>query len=610
MPNTFALYFSQRFLPIFLVQLGGALNDNFFKSLVLITIAFNVDNFTAISINNNLAVLLLIAPAIFLSPLAGQLADRAYKPKMIQMNKVLEIIIAGFATIALYFESTIGMLLVLFALGAQSAMFAPNKYAILPQLMQDHELVVANAQIATATFIALLLGTLLGAYVSTLNNDWWVASGFMFTVAIAGWFAAKCLPATEKGDSTLKIDWHLGKQAWLATKLIRKERSLSRHIIGLGWFWFIATAIFTQLPAYIKFTLQGTETQVTLGIGMLITGIALGSWRAAQAAGKQPEVGLVVPALFSISLLTFGLGWPIPQLSFKYHWLISYFSLFMIGTGLGAFAVTLYSGLQQQTRLQNRARIIATSNLINAVAMVIIASIGLILFGIFLLNIKTYWFFIALLNLAVLMYFGKHEAKATLRYLASITSRFVYRIQCHNLETLPEKHAGLIVCNHVSYADAVIIFGAIRRPIRFVINKDIYEKKAINWIFRAVDCIPICSPLQDRATYRAANQSCIEALSNGELVLIFPEGSLTKDGELNEFKRGMMNILKKQPTLVYPISIHGLWGSFFSHGGIGAALKGLPRCWRHTITLRAGNAIPADEVTPSIAQDAVKNLLT
>ena len=633
MPTALSLFRSSGFLPLFIVQFGGALNDNLFKSAILILIAFQLtDAASQAGVINNLAALLFILPYFFLSPLAGQLADRYHKAAMMQKNKVAEILIALAAAGALFSQSIASMLFVLFLLGAQSSMFGPNKYAILPQLLRGKSLIAANALIASGTFIAILTGTLLGGVLAQQSSAWmWVGSACLMT-AVIGYLAARQLPETEIGEPDLKLDWNLYRQTKLLIGMARHNRHTWAAIIGVSWFWFTGVAYLTQIPTIVRYIGGGDESVVTLLLALFILGIGFGCAYSTYVSDETPEIGLSPIAIALAGLVGLNLAFIENSPSFEILANAQDFlqgrngpnillDIFLIGFLGGAFVLPLYTELQQTTRSVNRARIISINNVLNAFFMVISSLIALLVLGLFKLELSTYLGIVAGLNIVFALYLHAKVAMRTWRFLAEIGSRLVYRIDAVQIDKLPLEGSALIVCNHVSYADPIIIFGASKRPIRFLMDKKIRETRGFYTVLKQARTLGICSPLADRQAYEYAIEQAVQSLKNGELVFIFPEGRLTEDGEIGHFHRGVEKLIEGHPAPVIPMAIQGLWGSFFSHkngfafgsdsdsGNRGSKFWNLKfQSFRPEVSLVVGAAISPEDVTAGLLRQKVERL--
>jgi len=620
MKSLLRIFTSKRFLPIFIAQFGGALNDNLFKSAMLIIVAFQLTDAAAqASTINNVAALLFILPYFLFSTLAGQLADRGDKAVMIQRNKIAEILIVLVGALALYLQSIPLLLFILFCLGTQSAMFGPNKYAVLPQLLQGKDLVTGNALIASGTFIAILTGTFIGGILAQQQSAWiWIATGCLVT-AIGGYLASLKIPRIEIGSPDLKVDWNMLGQSIKLLTLARGQQRVWTAILGVSWFWFIGSGYLTQIPTIVRYIGGGDESVVTLFLALFIIGVGLGCALAAKLSSFVVEIGIAPIAMLLLGLTGLDLAQIEASQTLSLMGINAFLDspeglrisldILLIGIFGGAFALPMYTELQQASSLENRARIISINNVINAVFMVTSAILAIGILGVLQFQLSTYLVVISILNLIYAVFVFTRTPVQSLRFLAEVFSRLFYRIESEEVAQLPEEGPALLVCNHVSYADPVVIFGASKRPIRFIMAKEIRNKAPFNLVFQASRTLAICSPLEDRKTYEETIREAANSLRNGELVMIFPEGRLSPDGEIGTFRRGVEKLLENAPVPVYPMAIRGIWGSFFSHGNGPALRSGFHlRLRRRAIQLKVGMAIPPEEVNALILQGHVETL--
>jgi 1-acyl-sn-glycerol-3-phosphate acyltransferase len=391
---------------------------------------------------------------------------------------------------------------------------------------------------------------------------------------------------------------------------------VSRSIVGNSWFWFVGAIYLTQIPAYAKEWMHGDETVVTLILTVFSVGIAVGSMLCEKLSGRKVEIGLV--PFGSFGLTVFGLllwwhsggipssveghGW-IEILGFGHTWMVL---IDILGLGVfgGFYIVPLYALIQSRTAENERARVIAANNILNALFMVVSAIVSIILLSFAKLSIPQLFLVVSLLNIGVNAYIFKIVPEFTMRFMIWLLSHSMYRVEHRNLELIPDEGAALLVCNHVSFVDALLIGGAVRRPIRFVMYYKIYNLPVLNFIFRTAGTIPIAGRHEDIQIYERAFTRIAQYLKDGELVCIFPEGKLTADGEINEFKGGLTRILEETPVPVIPLALQGLWGSFFSRD----PGKGLFRRLWSRVTLVAGAAVAVEVAEPGKLQVLVGDL--
>ena len=616
-PSQFTLLRTRRFLPFFITQLLGAFNDNIFKQSLILAILYKLSIEGDRSIWVNLCALLFILPFFLFSALAGQFGEKFNKDALIRAIKIGEIVImavgaAGFLTNHLEL-----MLLALFAMGTHSALFGPVKYSIMPQALHDDELVGGNGLVEMGTFLAILAGTIgAGVMMSSIHYAPVVAVAIV-GVAVLGYLASRSIPRAAASTPQLRLDWNIFTQSWATLRMgLGQTPAVSRSIVGNSWFWFVGAIYLTQIPAYAKEWLYGDETVVTLILTVFSVGIALGSMLCEKLSGRKVEIGLVPFGSFGLTVFGLLLWWHsggFPQNVQANDWLavLSYGQawwvlLDILGLGVfgGFYIVPLYALIQSRTAENERARVIAANNILNALFMVVSAIVSILLLSVAKLSIPELFLVVSLLNIAVNTYIFKIVPEFTMRFMIWLLSHSMYRVEHRNLQAIPDEGAALLVCNHVSFVDALLIGGAVRRPIRFVMYYKIYRLPVLNFIFRTAGAIPIAGRHEDIQIYEQAFARIAQYLKDGELVCIFPEGKLTADGEMNEFRGGVTRILEETPVPVIPMALQGLWGSFFSRD----PNKGFfHRIWSRVV-LVAGGAVSVDAATPQTLHEIVGSL--
>ncbi len=444
----------------------------------------------------------------------------------------------------------------------------------------------------------------------------WSQGGVVGT-AVLGYLASRWIPRAAAAAPQMKLDWNIFKQSWATLRLgLGQTPAVSRSIVGNSWFWFVGAIYLTQIPAYAKDWLHGDETVVTLVLTLFSVGIALGSLLCERLSGRKVEIGLVPFGSFGLTL--FGLLWwwhsgDVPAGEVPHDWLALlgmgqawWILLSIVGLGVfgGFYIVPLYALIQARTPEDQRARVIAANNILNALFMVVSAIITIVLLSVAKLSIPQLFLVVSLLNVAVNAYIFRIVPEFTMRFLIWLLSHSMYRVEHRDLQCIPDEGPALLVCNHVSFVDALLIGGAIRRPIRFVMYYKIYNLPVLNFVFRTAGAIPIAGRSEDEATYERAFARIAEYLADGELVCIFPEGKLSADGEIDVFKGGVSRILQETPVPVIPLALQGLWGSFFSRDPNKGFFK---RLWSR-VTLVAGAAIPVEAAQPNALREKVSAL--
>ena len=575
--SQFTLFGKRRFLPFFLTQLSGAFNDNLFKQALILAILYKIGTNADSSLLINLCALLFILPFFLFSALGGQLGEKYAKERLIRAIKAGEIFIMLAGGAGMLLGNLPLLLAVLFCMGTQSALFGPVKYSVLPKLLEDHELVGGNALVEMGTFLAILAGTITAGVMMATDGYAQLIAGSVVLVAVAGYLASRAVPATGASLPTLEMDWNLFRQTGAILRMGLGQRlSVSRSLIGNSWFWFLGATYLTQIPAYSKDLLHGDETVVTLILTVFSVGIALGSLLCERLSGHKVEIGLVPFGSFGLTLFGLLLWWcsgDFPQAAVPHDWL----TLLSIGQawwilasvlGIGVFGgfyiVPLYALIQSRTAEHERARVVAANNILNALLMVISAIVAILLLSVVGLSIPQLFLVVSLMNVAVSAYIFSIVPEFSMRFLVWLLGHSMYRVRQQGLDAIPDEGPAVLVCNHVSFVDALLIAGAVRRPVRFVMYYKIFRIPVLNFIFRTAGAVPIAARHEDEAIYTQAFERVSRYLSDGEVVCIFPEGKLTTDGDINEFKAGVERILEANPVPVVPMALRGLWGSFFS----------------------------------------------
>ncbi|WP_394152511.1 MFS transporter [Vibrio maritimus] len=619
MPNTktASLLSERRFMPYFVTQFFGAFNDNIFKNVLLLFVAFAGPQVLPISSNLfiNLAAGLFILPFFLFSASAGVLADKYEKSWFIRKVKLAEIGIMCLGAIGFVTESYGILLLLLFLMGTQSAFFGPVKYALLPQQLKPNELLSGNALVETGTFLAILLGTLGAGIIASAEHAKYVAAGSVILFAIAGYISSRSIPEAPAADPELKFRWQPVKQTKQTLKIAHQDRVVFQSIMAISWFWFLGAAYLTQFPNFTKIHLMGNEAAVSFLLALFSVGIALGSMLCDKMSKNRIDVGIVPIGSIGITifgaLMAFSVPEALPQFE-SFSEFISYSALWPVfgyllalGASGGLFIVPLYALMQQEAKPNERARVIAALNIYNSLFMVGSAVLGIVGLSILELTIVELFIVLSALNFLMATYLFLQAPIFVVRFLIWILTTIMYRISHKNLHHLPEKGGALIVCNHVSYMDALVMSAASPRLIRFVMEEDYANYKPVRRFLKRAGVIPISA--KRKGSIRRAFGEIEQALAEGEIVCIFPEGRLTADGEMNEFMRGIDLVLKRSPVPVIPMALKGLWGSYFSRHK-GRACKGFPTRFRAKLELEAGDPVQPENATSQAMFDKVAQL--
>jgi 1-acyl-sn-glycerol-3-phosphate acyltransferase len=619
--SQFRLLRERRFLPFFLTQALGAFNDNVFRvaTILLIGFAMNLPD-EQVSFYNNVAPALFILPFFLFSASAGQLAEKLEKTRIIRFVKVFEIAAMAIATWGFVTRSPWLLLFVLFLMGAHSTLFGPIKYAILPQALRDNELVGGNALVETATQLAILFGMMAGGALMSAGG----ADGPLFAsiavlcVAVTGYLVSRAIPPAPATAPELKFNWNIFSETWRAMRFTAQDRTVFNSVLGISWFWFFGIVVTAQLPSYTKIYLGGNDAVFTFTLALFSIGTGIGSLLCERLSGHKVEIGLVPFGSIGITLfgvdLYFARAQPAPvqglgPLEFLHSaggWHIA-LDLTLIGVFAGFYIVPLFALVQSRAERHHLSRIIAGNNIINALFMVAATALSLALLNALHFSIPQLFLVAALLNAVVAIYIYTLVPEFLLRFVDWILISLLYRIRTQGLDNIPEQGPAVLVCNHVSFMDSQIVLGCIRRPVRFVMYYKIFNTP-LKPLFKAMKAIPIAGAKENPELLQRAFEEVAKELSQGHLVCIFPEGGITRDGEIAPFRSGIERILATRPVPVVPLALRGLWGSIFSRKDSWLNRARLPRRFRARIELVAGPAVPAAQATAALLEAKVREL--
>lgn len=617
--NQFSLMRQKRFAPLFYTQFLGAFNDNVFKYAFSLLLVFDIATDARLSPNTliNLAALFFILPFFLFSATAGQVADKYEKSALIRWVKLFEILIMGLAAMAFHFDSRWGLMGLLFLMGTQSTVFGPLKFGILPQHLSDEELMGGNGWIEMGTFLAILLGTMLGGILIGFESGPTLVSVTLISVSVLGYYASRHIPSAEPVAPDLVVNPNPLTESWNIFRLLRENRTVFLSILGISWFWFYGGLYLTQLPNYTQFTLGGDKQVVTLLLAIFILGIGAGSLLCEHLSGKRVELGLV--PFGSIGLTLFGIDLYLANSAFipaassdasaflaAHGSLRILLDLFLLGLFGGFFIVPLYALVQQRSDRSHLSRIIAGNNILNAFFMVLSAGLAIALLS-YGFSIPELLLLTSILNALVAVYIYTLVPEFLMRFIIWMLISTLYRVKKESLDQIPDEGPAVLVCNHVSFVDALLIGGTVRRPVRFVMYYKIFRVPILRFVFKTAKAIPIASGKEDPEMLEQAYEKIEQELLDGNLVCVFPEGTITGDGEINTFKKGIERIVARTPVPVVPMALRGLWGSFFSRKS-GSAMSFFPQRFWSRLALVVGSPIAPEKVSAEALQEAVLEL--
>jgi len=619
--SQFSLLRKRRFLPFFLTQALGAFNDNVFKNALIILIAFK--GFTLLGLGSTeltiAAAGLFILPFFLFSATFGQLADRYEKSRLIRYSKILEIVVMALAAIGFALDSVALLLIVLFLMGTQSTLFGPAKFGILPQHLAPEELVGGNGLIESATFLCILLGTMLGGILIAQGGDGpTIVSVTVLAIAALGYATSRYIPIAPPTAPDLTINWNPVTETWRNLRFLTTNRTVFLSVLGISWFWFFGATFLQVLPGYTKDILGGSEGVATLALTLFSLGIGVGSLLCEKLSHRTVEIGLVPLGALGMTVFGVDLYFAHPEAATQTgmgaweflrqdgNWRVA-LDLMLIGAFGGLYIVPLFALVQQRSEHSHRSRIIAGNNILNA-AFMVVSAVGSII-ALKYLSIPELLLATAILNAVVAIYIFTLVPEFAMRFACWVLIKTLYRLDTRGIEEhVPDQGPALIVCNHVSYVDALLIGGAVPRPIRFVMYYKIFNIPVMRWIFKTARAIPIAGAKENPELMRAAFEEVDRALAAGELIGIFPEGALTKDGEIAPFRPGVERILAARPVPVVPLALTGMWSSMWSKRDSQLRRMRVPRRLRAGVSLIADAPIPPEEANAARLEAKVREL--
>ena len=620
-PNQFALLGQRRFAPFFWTQFLGAGNDNLFKFAFTVMVTYQLQvSWLTPQMAGLVIGALFILPFLLFSATSGQLTDKYDKTRVIRFVKNLEIAIMAIAAYGFWVASPYVLLACVFLMGLHSTIFGPVKFAYLPQHLNERELTGGNGMVEMGTFVAILLGQVAGGLLVAIPEvgRHYVAFACV-ALALIGRVTAQSVPASPSTDPNLVINWNPVTETWRNLKLAHRNIVVFRSLLGISWMWFFGAAFLAQFPSFAKDVLHGDEQVASLLLVVFSIGIGIGSLLCEVLSRRHVEIGLVPlgaigMSVFSVDLYFAARGLP-PSAGYSLasfiaehaHWRVMA-DLALLSLFAGLYSVPMYALVQLRSEPSHRARIIAANNILNALLMITSSVLvgGLLAAG---FTIPQIFLVIGVLNAVVAFYIFMLVPEYLLRFVAFVMARVIYRFHVRGDEHIPTQGAAILVCNHVSFIDPVLLMAASPRPIRFIMDHEIFKIPVLGWFFRLAKAIPIAPQKVDPVTYEQAFARARQVLDVGDLLCIFPEGAISRDGELAEFKGGVMKLLETNPVPVVPLALQKLWGSFFSRAGGKAMSRPFRRGLFNRVDLVAGAPVAPAAATPASLRDRVGALL-
>ena len=613
-------FFNRSFLALFCTQYLGAFNDNFFRTAMATFITYKVttmaDGDKAIIVS--LAVALFMLPFFLFSALAGELADKFRKDILIKATKGLEVVIVLLAGVGFLTTQVYLLLFVLFLMGTQSSFFGPVKYSILPDILDEKQLIAGNGIIEAGTYASILQGTIFGGLIITLSQIklWGVSlkinefslPGLMLIVAILGLMSSLFLPAQKPANPNLKVDKNFLRSTWKNMKFAKQNHNIFLCILGVSWFWMLGTALVAQMPALAHNILNGTPGLFTFLLTLFSCGIGLGSLLCqllvkGEITSKYVPVSALIMTVFLADLACATSGYvpsavPVDYKAFLLTFAGKRITLDLLGFAVcgGLYVVPLNAMLQFLATGDTRSRVIATNNIINSLFMVLGSGFCALLLAMHF-TIPTVFGVIAFANALAAIYICGLLPHHIIRMIMTRVLNFVYGVKVNGLENWKNLQGNaLIIANHTSFLDAALLWVYIPGDLYFAIDTYISKQWWVKPFLHLIKYFPI------DPTNPMAVKSIIEEVKAGKRVVIFPEGRITTTGGLMKIYPGPAMIADKSNAQLLPICLEGSQYSLFSR--FGTQLKTRPQS-KITISIQSPKTLKIDETIKGKARRLV-----
>ena len=589
------------FWSLFATQFQGAFSDNAFKFVVMFLVMAGMSRDEKDALAPVIGAVFAL-PFIIFSMMGGMLADRYSKRTIAITTKVAEVGIMSLAFVGLYTQQIWLLVVVVFLMSTQSAFFGPSKYGLLPEMLPESRLSWGNGYISLGTFVAIILGTVIAGQLSErFENTLWVPGAFLVLLAGFGLSTSLGIKRVPAANPSRPIRINFLPEFWRQLGKIRKDRSLFLAIVGDAYFLFLGAIIQLTVLFYGKETLGLSDSQISYLMGALAIGIGIGSFLAGYLSEGKIEYGLVPLGSIGMTLACFAMM--MPGADFGRVFLI----LICLGISGGFFVVPLAAMIQHRPDPKEKGSVIAIDSIM-AFCGVFVASI-------------VYYGYKQLIGMSDLQVFfacgvttlvGSAYAiyllpDALLRFLLLGFTHTVYRIKIVGRANVPERGGALLVSNHLSFVDALLLQASMDRPIRFIMYRGLYDLWYLKPFVRMFNVIPISSQSRPKELIKSL-KAATESIRDGHVVCIFAEGQITRTGQLLPFRRGFERIMKDVDAPIVPVNLDGLWGSIFSFERERFIWK-MPRSIPYPVTVSYGKPMPAT-ADPREVRRAVQELNT
>ena len=588
---------AKSFVGLLVTQFLGAANDNILRWLV-IGIGKQFVEPESESFILSAGSVAFVLPYVLLAAPAGYLSDRFSKQQVIVTCKIAEIVIMIAAIGAIVLGSLPLLFVVVAAMGAQSALFGPAKFGSIPEILEDSKISSANGVMELVTVLAVAVGTVVGNLLADAMGEkgldrWWLGALVLVTVSVLGLAASFLIRRLPMANPSREFPWDAAKQTWRDVQSLASDRVMFRVALGIMFFWSLAMMAQINIDQFASQGGATTQTQVATFLVALVVGVGLGSVLAGIWSEGRVELGILPLAAgglaFSAAMLFTVEG---ELYDPSKDWTIGYVAaqgwLFLLGVFAGLFNVPLAAYVQRFSKAENRGSILAAVNFLTFAGMLVTSTLYGIAGELLNLNARGVFLLCGVVTLPVLIYIVFLIPQATIRFLAWLVTHTAYKVRVHQRHNLPETGAALLAPNHISWIDGLLLIAISPRPVRIVISQDFIT----NWWTKSLAQVMGAIPIRRRApkATRTAIETAREALNNGELVCIFPEGGITRSGQLQAFRPGTLDLLKGTSAPIIPVYLDELWGSIFTFRG-GRFFWKWPRLWSRKVSIWFGEKL-------------------
>ncbi|MFQ5543656.1 MAG: acyl-[ACP]--phospholipid O-acyltransferase [Nitrospiria bacterium] len=599
MPGYSGLFKKKGFQPFLWAQFLGAFNDNLYK-IVVSMVAINLVADPGVGSRYlSLIGALFILPFFLFSGYAGHLADVYSKRLILILTKGLEIVAMALGLLSFWSGEINFMMLILFLMALQSTFFSPAKYGILPEIFDDKDLSRANALLEMTTFMAIILGTSIGSGLfAALKEQLPVVSGVMIVIAVIGAVASLKITKVSPSGAVRPFNLNPWSEIIVGIKRLYDDKPLWTTVIGISYFWFLGALVQMDILLLGKETMGLDDLRTGLLAAFLAIGIGMGSMITGRLSGNKVELGLV--PIGSLGMGLFAVMTFLGTASFS----IVALSLVLLGGAGGFFIVPLHAFLQQKSGKEEKGVLLATNNFLNTVGILLASGVFWFSNDVLQLEPEQILLSLGLFTFIGTIYVMRILPDFLIRFTLWLLTHTIYKIRIEGEAYVPFKGPALLVCNHVSFVDGLLVGACIQRFIRFLVYRGFFQMKGIGWFLKKMNAIPIAAGNR-RAIIESIGQAH-ESLAQGHVVCIFAEGAISRTGNMLPFKKGFEHMVKGLDVPIIPVHLDGLWGSIFSFEK-GKFFWKWPREIPFPVTVSFGKPLPAT-VTAQDLRQAVMEL--